>query len=59
VEDLKVDLSPGDRTILNAIRGKSKAEVNAAKMLTVELNNSHIDTENWPFVNTLTGMRRG
>jgi hypothetical protein len=45
VEDLKVDLSADDRPILNAIRGKSKAEVNAVKMLTVELNNSQIDTE--------------
>ncbi|QDT09237.1 hypothetical protein [Planctomycetes bacterium K23_9] len=45
VEDLKLDLSADDRPLLNAIRGKSKAAVDATKMLTVEINNEQVDTE--------------
>ncbi|MGB7343553.1 MAG: hypothetical protein WBD20_05040 [Pirellulaceae bacterium] len=45
VDDLKLDLSKDDRPILNAILGKSKAEVDATKILTVEINNAQIDTE--------------
>lgn len=45
VEDLQLDLSGDDRPILNAILGKSKAEVDATKLLTVEINNDQVDTE--------------
>ncbi len=45
VDGVKLDLSKDDRPILNAILGKSKAEVDATKMLTVQIKNDHIDTE--------------
>ncbi len=45
VEDLQVDTSQDDRPILNAIRGQSKAEVQAVKKLRVSLNDPHIDAD--------------
>ncbi|TWT98481.1 hypothetical protein [Stieleria varia] len=38
LQDVQVDLSKDDRPILNAIRGRSKSDVNAIKHLTVSLN---------------------
>ncbi|WDQ17278.1 hypothetical protein [Rhodopirellula sp. P2] len=42
VEDLHVDTSQDERPLLNAIRGRSKADVQAVKKLRVSLNDPHI-----------------
>ncbi|KLU07352.1 putative transmembrane region and signal peptide protein [Rhodopirellula islandica] len=42
VEDLQVDTSQDDRPLLNAIRGRSKTDVQAVKKLRVSLNDPHI-----------------
>ncbi len=43
VKTLKVDLSKDSRPLLNAIAGKSKADVRASKRLTVELDDPQIN----------------
>jgi hypothetical protein len=45
VEDLQVDTSQDDRPLLNAIRGRSKTEVQAVKKLRVSLNDPHIEAD--------------
>ncbi|PHQ33814.1 hypothetical protein [Rhodopirellula bahusiensis] len=45
VEDLQLDTSQDDRPILNAIRGQSKAQVQAVKKLRVSLNDPHITAD--------------
>jgi hypothetical protein len=45
IHDIKMDTTKDDRPILNAIRGRSKVELNAERTLTVELNDPQIETE--------------
>lgn len=45
VQDLKVDHSLDDRPLLNAIRGKSKIQLDAVRTLTVELKDPHLENE--------------
>lgn len=42
---VKVDTSKDDRPILNAIRGESKTDLQATKMLTVKLNDAGVDVD--------------
>ena len=43
IQDLDIDTSGDDRPLLNAIRGKSKTELSAVRMLTVSLNDPHLE----------------
>jgi hypothetical protein len=43
VQDIEVDTTADDRPLLNAILGKSKSELSAVKMLTVQLDDPALD----------------
>ncbi|MCC9656158.1 hypothetical protein [Rhodopirellula halodulae] len=45
LEDLQLDTQQDDRPLLNAIRGQSKAEVQAVKRLRVSLDDPHIEAD--------------
>lgn len=45
IQGLNIDLSKEDRPILNAIRGRSKTELDATRILTVRFSNPDIDTQ--------------
>lgn len=45
VQDLKIDTSDDDRPVLNAILGRSKAELDATKTLTLRINEAAIEAK--------------
>ncbi|QEF98025.1 hypothetical protein Mal15_20720 [Stieleria maiorica] len=45
IQGLNVDMSKEDRPILNALRGRSKTELDATRMLTVRFTNPDIDAQ--------------
>ena len=45
IQDVAIDTSNDDRPLLNAIRGKSKTELTAVKLITVRVNNDQLNGE--------------
>jgi hypothetical protein len=45
IEDVELDTSGDDRPILNAIRGKSKSELSAVKLLTVQIDDPTVKAD--------------
>ncbi len=45
LEDVELDTSGDDRPILNAIRGKSKTDVSATKLLTVQIDDPTLEAD--------------
>lgn len=45
IQDLDLDTSGDDRPLLNAILGKSKTELSAVRLLTVSLNDPHLEAD--------------
>ena len=45
VQDIALDTSKDDRPLLNAIRGKSKSELSAIKLLTVQLDDPTLEAD--------------
>tara|TARA_R110002049_G_scaffold285698_1_gene466758 strand:+ start:172296 stop:173033 length:738 start_codon:yes stop_codon:yes gene_type:complete len=45
IQDVEIDASADDRPLLNAIRGKSKTELSAVRLLTVSLNDPQLESD--------------